>query len=450
MSELFRTVGTVDENDCKTYRSFSFNVPEGLSELQVTFKYEAGGYKPHNLITVAMFDPNGSRGIAHRYSTYQVIRLGDKAATAGFVAGAIPSGEWTIQLNMFWILPAVQGRGWSYSIDIEGHAVTRKIDGELPRLRSTGRWYKGDLHAHTVHSDASWAARELAESARNYGLDFIALTDHNTVTGLAEIQAAVGNDLLLIPGLELTTFNGHANALGINQWMDWRTGHNGRTINDAARDIRAAGGLFIVVHPDAPQDELCTGCRWNYPDFDLGLAHAVQVWGGSRWDHPDERNAGCLQLWTEWLDQGYRLPAVGGTDTHGPDGWGDQSGWTYVWAEERSIGSILAGVQAGRTYISSGPALHIEARDVRGQRAIVGETLSTDQRVTIRAFWSDCPEAELRVIAGGQVRHAQAVNGKGEIEIKAERDDAWYCAQLWDPRTNDLLAVTSAVYVDQL
>jgi hypothetical protein len=288
----------------------------------------------------------------------------------------------------------------------------------------------------------------LVDSARSYGLDFIALTDHNTVTGLPEILSAAGDDLLVIPGVEVTTFNGHAVSLGLDRWIDWRTGHNGRTINAVAREVRDAGGVFVIVHPDAPRDEICTGCRWVYPDFDLNLAHAVQVWGGSYWDNPDERNAGCLKLWQEWLNEGFHLTAVGGTDSHGSDGWRDDSGWTYVWAEALSVDAILAGVRGGHTCVSNGPALHIEARGAQGERAVMGETLSTRERPTIHAFWNNCPAAQLRVIGGGQVRRAEKVKGRGEVELTAEIDDEWYCAELWDPRVESLLAVTSAVYIN--
>src|SRR5581483_3952603 len=250
MSELFRCSGEVRSSDSKTYRSFRFRVPQGVSELQVTFTYEQGQSSPHNLIVLALNDPNGFRGIAHRFATRQVIRLGAKSATPGFVPGAIPEGEWNIQLNMFWIVPAVNARPWTYSILVEAHEPAH-VSQNVPSTAGSGRWYKGDLHAHTNHSDGHWSLPELAESARTYGLDFIALTDHNTITGLPEIAKSAGDDLLIIPGMEVTTFNGHAVSLGTEHWIDWQTDHNGRTINTIAEQVRAEGGVFVVVHPDA-------------------------------------------------------------------------------------------------------------------------------------------------------------------------------------------------------
>src|SRR5581483_8667946 len=288
----------------------------------------------------------------------------------------------------FWIVPAVDARPWTYSILVEAHEPA-PVSHKVSRTAQSGCWYKGDLHAHTNHSDGHWSLQELAESARTYGLDFIALTDHNTITGLPEIAEASGDDLLIIPGMEVTTFNGHAVSLGTDRWIDWRAGHNERTMNTIAEQVRTAGGVFVVVHPDAPHDPVCTGCRWVYPNFDPNLANAVQVWGGSYWNHPDEHNSGCLQFWKDWLNLGYRLTAVGGTDTHGPDGWGENSGWTYVWAEELSVQAILAGIRAGRTYVSSGPQLNLQAQQ---------QELPQNGCQTVRAAWGACPEAELRII----------------------------------------------------
>ncbi len=52
------------------------------------------------------------------------------------------------------------------------------------------RWLAGDLHAHTVHSDGVLTVPELARFAVERGLDFLAVTDHNTISHHAELPAA--------------------------------------------------------------------------------------------------------------------------------------------------------------------------------------------------------------------------------------------------------------------
>jgi predicted metal-dependent phosphoesterase TrpH len=95
-----------------------------------------------------------------------------------------------------------------------------------PPLRDQPGWYRGDLHMHDAHSDGSCASQSgkrvpcplflTVQAALKRGLDFIAITDHNTTSQLdamRELQPYYDR-LLLIPGRELTTFTGHAGLLG--------------------------------------------------------------------------------------------------------------------------------------------------------------------------------------------------------------------------------------------
>lgn len=62
-----------------------------------------------------------------------------------------------------------------------------------------------DLHTHSHFSDGTYSPTELIESAVQEGLEAIALTDHNTVAGLAEFtQAAEDYELAAIPGVEIS------------------------------------------------------------------------------------------------------------------------------------------------------------------------------------------------------------------------------------------------------
>lgn len=62
-----------------------------------------------------------------------------------------------------------------------------------------------DLHSHSHFSDGSLSPTELIERAQLAGISHIALTDHDTLTGLDEAQnATVGADICLIKGVELS------------------------------------------------------------------------------------------------------------------------------------------------------------------------------------------------------------------------------------------------------
>src|ERR1700704_3341009 len=62
-----------------------------------------------------------------------------------------------------------------------------------------------DLHSHSTHSDGLLTPGELVQRAAQRGVDVLALTDHDEVSGLAEARAAAGHaGLLLIDGTELS------------------------------------------------------------------------------------------------------------------------------------------------------------------------------------------------------------------------------------------------------
>ncbi len=64
---------------------------------------------------------------------------------------------------------------------------------------------RADLHAHTTASDGSLSPTELVAHAREVDLDVLAITDHDSVDGIAEaVAAASGTILRLVPGVELS------------------------------------------------------------------------------------------------------------------------------------------------------------------------------------------------------------------------------------------------------
>ncbi len=63
-----------------------------------------------------------------------------------------------------------------------------------------------DLHAHSVYSDGTCTPAELIALAKDAGLGAIALTDHNTVSGIpAFLRAAENSGVLAVPGIEVSS-----------------------------------------------------------------------------------------------------------------------------------------------------------------------------------------------------------------------------------------------------
>ncbi len=82
-----------------------------------------------------------------------------------------------------------------------------------------------DLHLHTVYSDGSATPDEIVRTAKRNGLDAIAVTDHDTLDGLAETFAAgQAQEIEIIAGVEITSRVGtqEVHILGYFFHDDWR------------------------------------------------------------------------------------------------------------------------------------------------------------------------------------------------------------------------------------
>lgn len=76
---------------------------------------------------------------------------------------------------------------------------------DLPEPARGGR--RADLHAHTVHSDGSLKPAELVALAAKRGLAAVAVTDHDSISGVREaLDAAAGHSVEVVPGIEFTTY----------------------------------------------------------------------------------------------------------------------------------------------------------------------------------------------------------------------------------------------------
>lgn len=207
------------------------------------------------------------------------------------------------------------------------------------------RWVACDFHGHTLHSDGSLPVAAVAALARSAGLDVMAITDHNTVAHHAEL-AATGRRLGigLLPGQEVTTDAGHANAFGPIGWVDFR-----RPPAEWATAVSADGGLLSINHP------LGGDCSWRHPlPADASLA---EIWHSS-WLDP--RWTGPL-AW--WQSRGASTVPIGGSDWHRP-GSDASPGRPTTWvcvddaaeSTDELVVAVLDGLRAGRTAISASSA----------------------------------------------------------------------------------------------
>ena len=108
-----------------------------------------------------------------------------------------------------------------------------------------------DPHCHTTASDGMVTPAELVDAAVTAGFDLIAVTDHDTMASVAEVQSrgeAAG--LTVVPGQEVTTkWPAQTHMLG---WFLQRPVKRGMSLEYTVAAIHEQGGLVVIPHPFMP------------------------------------------------------------------------------------------------------------------------------------------------------------------------------------------------------
>ena len=419
--------GELDGKDNQTYRTLPFDVPAGSSRITVQFDY-SGHDGEHTTIDLGLLGPDGfhSQDGFRGWSggSKKLFTVSATDATPSFLPGAIRAGRWSLLLGIPNIRKGSRSR---YTAKLWfGRPDDAAWEPAVlnPPLHREADWYRGDLHMHTAHSDASCPSQNgqrvpcplflTVETAVKQGLDFIAITDHNTVSqanAIRELQPYFDR-VLLIPGREITTFSGHANLFGTTAPVDFRI--DGRQVKDwnaLLKQIAPLHGLLSINHAIRPSGEICMGCGWTAnPPIDMARVQAVEIVNDGDAGTP---RSGVL-FWEQQLARGYRLTGIGGSDNHDASLIVARPGssligrpTTVVHAAQLSMPAILAGIRAGHVFVdvegSRDRLLELTASSGQ-QRAMMGETLDAAAGVRVRfeVHAVHVAGARLQVLLDGQ------------------------------------------------
>jgi predicted metal-dependent phosphoesterase TrpH len=448
--------GSFDGRDHQTYRLLPFQVPRGTRRITVEFAHT--GHEDKTVIDLGLFDPERFRGWSGGDKSGFTISATD--ATPSYLPGPLPSGEWHLILGVPNIRASVQSRYTAkIFLSLSGEPATVV-------LRDAPGWYQGDMHSHTAQSDGfcpSLSGKrvpcpefKLAEAAAARKLDFVAFTDHNTMStynALAQWQPYF-DTLLLVRGREITTFSGHANVYGTSEFVDFRIGAQGRTPNSLLAEAHRLGATVSLNHPAAPSGEVCMGCGWKWaPQTDFAQVDAIEVING-----PDvETMYSGIPFWQERLKAGFRIAAIGGSDDHS-SGTGGRSGvgtpTTVVYARKLSEPAILEGVRSGHVFIKTqgpdGPNVSFRA-ECAGQQAMMGDRIaaSAGQQVQFTVEVKGAGGERIEVLEDGNVTSPAGRSRDGGYQFAVQSDGKrhWYRINV---RSSDgkLLALTNPIYVN--
>lgn len=402
--------GDVRGGQNNTYIEVPFRMPEGVQRVTITFHYTEK--EKHTALDLGLMDTAGLRCWSGGNKTVLTVGLSD--ATPSCLPGPLPTGTWNIVIGVPNIRTGVTSHYTAEVYFTRSGLVSQEPEVLRAPLRQGPAWYRGDLHMHTAHSDGQCASQSgnkvpcpvflTVEAAARRDLDFIAISDHNATSqydSMRELQPYF-DKVLLIPGREITTFDGHMNLFGTTSYLDFRVGSSSvPDTNTLLRNARKLGALVSINHPEAPTGELCMGCGWTpKTPVDMNLITAVEaVNGGSELE-----GTFGVPFWDKQLNEGHRLTGIGGSDNHNalspadrPSAVGNPT--TVVYATELSTPAILDGIRAGHVFVDA-----TASRD--GLLTMTGQTLNATAQM------GDSLELEQQISVDFEVHETAAHQGK--------------------------------------
>lgn len=230
----------------------------------------------------------------------------------------------------------------------------------------TAKWYKGNTHTHTSTSDGDSTPEAVVKWYRDNKYNFLFLTDHEVITPVEPLNQQFGKtgEFLVISGQEVTDRLNkkpyHVNALGVDQVTMPK---NGKTVVENLQQnidaIRALGGVPQINHPNF---------GWALTADDIRQVKNVmlmEIYNG----HPLVNNLGgggspgAEEIWDALLSGGKLIYGIADDDSHFFKRLGDPSAptpgqaWVVVRAEALTPKAILAALEAGDFYASTGVEL---------------------------------------------------------------------------------------------
>jgi hypothetical protein len=237
------------------------------------------------------------------------------------------------------------------------------VSSQTPDAGTKLRWYKGNTHTHTLNSDGDSTPDEVVRWYREHGYDFVVITDHNFLTSVEGLNALHGADekFLVVRGEEVTDAFGekplHVNGLEVKRFVPPQ---GGKSVVDVVQRnidaIRAAEGVPHINHPNY-------GWAISVDDLKKIERHRLfEIFNG----HPLVNNVGgggqpsMEEVWDALLTSGKLLFGIAVDDAHHfkrpYDAWAARpgQGWVVVRAEKLSSAALLAALERGDFYASTG------------------------------------------------------------------------------------------------
>ncbi len=211
-----------------------------------------------------------------------------------------------------------------------------------------------DHHSHTLHSDGRLTVRQNVEWHIAMGFNTIIITDHNTVSHVADIKAItdeyLARDVIIIPGMEWTTNRVHLNFVGLSDWdLPIPNNPTDEQIREAIAEAHRQGAVVVLNHiPWSIHQAKMKNHPTRQQALEWGIDFIEIVNDDSQPPYAYDQES------DEFCDVHFgRMGKITGTDMHLPDGLanGGVSAWTLIDAPVFTEEAIMDELRARRTEI---------------------------------------------------------------------------------------------------
>ncbi len=334
---------------------------------------------------------------------------------------------------------------------------------ELPLERTidlhAGRWVTADSHVHFLSPSTALlqAAAEDVDLVNLLAAQWGDLFTNVADLPFGSVADPAGRRMIVVGTENRQNMLGHLALLGAHR----PTGPlasggppEGRLagaldvlLADWADRCRAAGGLVVAAHFPLPYAEIAA-------DIVAGKVDAIETQALS----PGLDDPAVLE-WYRFLNLGYRLPVVAGTDKMSAEvPVGAVRTYAHLLDDDGlTFDSWAAAVRAGRTFVTSGPVLELAA-DGREPGSVIQMASAGRLQVVARARAAQPVISQLELVVNGRVVAAtSAAGGSSELSLNEPIDisaGAWIAArsrssaEIRSAFTTSMAAHTSPVYVE--
>lgn len=324
----------------------------------------------------------------------------------------------------------------------------------------------GIPHSHTSYSDGTGTPTEAYEKARENGLNFLVITDHQGklinmrtnydrsifVSGsqhpkwkMLKLEAAFINrkykDFIALSGFELSTkFWGHINIINSENIIENKPANLDALYQWLCTQENI---LLSINHPHRSPKTL--PFSHNFDNF----VNLYEVGNGSttrEYNRTEENYYAAL-------DDGWHIAAINGQDNHAND-WGDSSNVTAVISKELSLNSLINAIKLRRVYSTESKSLKLVVKaNNKWMGSIINLNMGDTLQLYILAEDINNPIEKIQVISNfGKIIEEKIIN-KGTIyewnlDLKINTDYSWYVVKVI--HADEKISISSAIFAQSL